>query len=101
MTNHLELPFSVEVLVGLTVILFLFLFILGVQLGKTSKGPKKALTIADVEEEAFEDLAKMFWNADITHSQFGEMAQETREAAWLDKQKLEKKLLRKSARNRT
>ena len=90
-----NLPVHAYAIIVVIIAAVVFIGVLAYSAGQSSKA-KKALTIADLEDEAILEMAKLFWSADISHGTFGEFCEEIREEAWKDKAKIEKRLLRKS-----
>ena len=64
----------------------------------TRPSRKKCESISDLEEAAVLEFREKFWHKDIGHGEFASLIQEIREEAWVEKQKIEWRIVRLSKR---
>jgi hypothetical protein len=66
------------------------LTIVGVLIGRSTKTAQRQTSIADIGEDALQNIAKILWAKDITAREFADKCAKIRDEAWDGKELLER-----------
>jgi hypothetical protein len=66
------------------------LTIIGVLIGRSTKPTQRQTSIADIGDDALQNIAKMLWAKDITAREFADKCAKIRDEAWDGKELLER-----------